>query len=573
MSLVYLLVPALPLVLGLALAVPVARRPVLALAPAAALPAFALALAGPDEVVPYSWLLLGSRLGLDETGRAFLLLGAALWTAAGVYARSYLARDRRRHWFWLFLLLSASGYFALVLAQDVATFYLGFALMTFSAYGVVVHEGSTAARRAGRVYVALAVLGEAALLAGLLFVVDAGGLGLGPAPSALAASPARDVAVALLLVGLGVKAGVLPLHVWLPLAHPVAPTPASAVLSGAMIKAGLLGWLRFLPAGQAELPGWGAVCLVVGLATAFLAVAAGVLQRDPKTNLAYSSVSQMGVMLTGLGAGFLEPGAWPEISAALVFYAVHHGLAKGALFLGVGVAAGTSPGGVRGVLVAAGLVVPALAVAGTPLTSGAVAKAALERQVDLLAWRWPEALLPLTAVGTALLLGRFVLLARPRGGGGRTPPAGVWLPWALLVVAVAASAWLLPPLLALEGVEPYAPAPVALAVGLWPLVAAAALLLGARRLRRSWPAVPAGDVLVPLERGLAALRRRFRPSASGPATAVRAAAAERWDAARRETVATAGRLEAALLALPAGGALVLLVSAALLLLLLLGGGR
>ena len=90
--------------------------------------------------------------------------------------------------------------------------------------------------------------------------------------------------VVLLFIGFGVKAGLVPLHVWLPLAHPAAPPAASAVLSGAMVKAGLVGWLRFLPLGQhergLEVLGW--VLMALALIGAFLAVVVGVLQDDPK---------------------------------------------------------------------------------------------------------------------------------------------------------------------------------------------------------------------------------------------------------------------------------------------------
>ena len=94
--------------------------------------------------------------------------------------------------------------------------------------------------------------------------------------------------------GFGIKAGALALHFWLPLAHPAAPVPASAVLSGAMIKAGLLGWLRFLPLGYAALPAAGLGLVGVGLAAALIGAAAGALQRNPKTVLAWSSVARWG---------------------------------------------------------------------------------------------------------------------------------------------------------------------------------------------------------------------------------------------------------------------------------------
>jgi len=215
--------------------------------------------------------------------------------------------------------------------------------MTFAAYGVIVHVGSAPARRAGKVYIIMALLGEALLICALLLATAAaGGTDLRQIPAAVAASPLRNLIIALVLTGFGVKAGAVPLHLWHPLAHPVAPTPASAVLSGGMIKAGLLGWLRFLHLGEVVLPEWGALCIAVGLATASYGVVVGLTQDEPKTVLAYSSVSQMGFMLTGIGIGLSAPVAWPAALSAVLLYALHHGLAKGALFLGVGVSHGGS---------------------------------------------------------------------------------------------------------------------------------------------------------------------------------------------------------------------------------------
>jgi hypothetical protein len=103
-----------------------------------------------------------------------------------------------------------------------------------------------------------------------------------------------------------------------------------------MIKAGLIGWLRVLPIGEVALPGWATLVITLGLLTALGGVAVGLTQRNPKANLAYSSVSQMGLMMVLVGVALAVPdGAELSVAAAGV-YALHHGLAKGALFLGVG---------------------------------------------------------------------------------------------------------------------------------------------------------------------------------------------------------------------------------------------
>lgn len=248
------------------------------LLPLAAAPALAVSLLAAPGAVDLPWLFLGARFGLDDGSRVFLMFTAALWLGAGLHAAGYLRDDPRRDAFWLFWLAVMAGNFGLVLALDAASFYVFFALMSFAAYG--------------RVYLALVVVGEVALFAAIVLAWQAAGsLHFEAIVPALAASPLRDAVIALTLAGFGIKVGALPLHVWLPLAHPVAPTPASAVLSGAMFKAGLLGWLRLLPLGTAAAPAWGEALVALGLAAAFAAALAGALQRQAKAALAYSSIS------------------------------------------------------------------------------------------------------------------------------------------------------------------------------------------------------------------------------------------------------------------------------------------
>ncbi|MDP1693817.1 MAG: complex I subunit 5 family protein [Burkholderiaceae bacterium] len=502
----------LPLALAALLPARATRTAALAVAPWAPLPALGLALFGtPGVTLEAPWLLLGARFGLDTTARIFLFFTAALWLSAGIYARTYLAADPRRARFAGFFLLSLAGNFGLILAQDVASFYLFFALMTFSAYGLVVHDGSTAARRAGRVYLVMAVLGEALLLTGFVLLVHAAGtLDILRAATAIATASASDTIVAMLLAGFGVKAGAVLLHLWLPLAHPVAPTPASAVLSGAIIKAGLLGWLRFLPLGAGAFPDLGTLVIVAGLIAAFYAVAVGVTQRDAKVVLAYSSVSQMGLMTVGVGAGLLAPQAWPALLPAVTLYALHHAFAKASLFLGVGVAA--QGGGARRWMLL-GQVLPALALAGAPLTSGAFAKTHLKESLAMLPAPWPDWLawlLPLAAVGTSVLMIRFLFIAASARSPTRAVVPGLWLGWSLLwlfwLLGLAWLAWAAPWVRSPERFA-YALMPAALWASSWPVVAATliaglAMLPISRSALRRVPPIPPGDLLVPIERAL-----------------------------------------------------------------------
>ena len=446
-ALLLLATVSLPLLLALLLFPQRLRSTIEMLTPWAALPALGLALwCDPGMVVNVPGFLLGARFGVDTTAQVFLLFTSLLWISAGAYARAYLRADSTSPRFFGFFLATMGGNIGLILAQDMISFYLFFTLMSFAAYGLVIHDGSHDARYAGKVYLSLAVFGEALLIPGMLLIAHATNTtDLSSIAAGVAKAPTRNLIIVLLLAGFGIKAGALPLHVWLPLAHPVAPTPASAVLSGAMIKAGLLGWLRFLPLGETALPGWSSLCMVAGLIAAFYGVIVGLTQDNPKTVLAYSSISQMGFMTVGVGIGFSAPDAWPGTLTAIVLYALHHGLAKGALFLGGGVARSANQEGWRKRLIFVGLVLPALALAGAPLTSGAVAKLALKSVSVFPPAPWPSWILnvlPLAAVGTTLLMGRFLLLLRSATDAhGPQLTLRLWAPWAALIIGVYSLPW------------------------------------------------------------------------------------------------------------------------------------
>jgi formate hydrogenlyase subunit 3/multisubunit Na+/H+ antiporter MnhD subunit len=551
--------------------------------PWATAPALLLALLPGMAAGTARWVLLDSLLVLDAIGRALLFLTAVLWLAASLYARAYHARDPRRGRFAGFFLLTMSGNFAVVIAADAATFYFAFALMTFAAYGLVVHAGTLEAFRAGRVYIVMAVVGEALLVAGLVIAASsAASYGLGDMAAGVATSPHRNAVMALLLAGFGIKAGALPLHVWLPLAHPVAPTPASAVLSGCMIKAGLLGWIRFLPLGLVALPSWGALVIVLGLTAAFAGVLLGVTQREPKTVLAYSSISQMGIINVGVGIALVVPHEWPVVLPAVVLYAVHHGFAKGALFLGVGVGPYAKRGTSARRLWLGGMGLAALALAGAPLTSGSIAKRYLKDVVQLTPGPWPywlDVLLPLTGVATTVLMGAlFVRLSRARHTDEAGPlPRPMLLGWGTALSAVALAIWLIPRVPPF-GIEPPAFPYFQLIVdAAWPIALGLALveltLLWSRHAGERWrvPEVQPGDIVLPVERAARTLAllhpERLLPRPVMPVAAL----VDRWYHiyARSDQADAVLRGELALTRWEIGA--VLLIGVALALVLLLAG--
>ena len=483
-------------------------RLLLRAAPLAALPALALtALPGTRLDVP--WLLVGTHLEVDGLARPLVLVSSLLYAAA--LAAVAWVGYRGGRGLVAFLLVCHVGTTTTFTAGDTVTFYLGYALMSFAAYGLIVNSRSAEALRAGRIYIVLAVISESAVLASMLLISAAGGTMIADAPQAVVESDYTGLIVGLLLLGFGVKAGTLPLHVWLPLAHPAAPPAASAVLSGAMVKVGLMGWLRFLPLGEAEFPGWGLLLVVLALAGAFLAVPAGELQNEPKVVLAYSTISQMGVLAAlggvALGAAELAPAVIP----AAVAYAVHHALAKGALFLGVPVWSHHAHGARRWV-VGIGLAGAALAVAGAPFSSGAVGKYAAKNAVEGAAVFGVDLvdLLPLVATGSTLLLLRAGWLLVRREPDARPRPDAELGAWLLLVATgivvpwVVTDRWL--PLTDVPGLDA-----VTLWDATWPIllglaIGGVAMALVRARLLPDWAAhpdghtLPPGDMVVPEER-------------------------------------------------------------------------
>jgi formate hydrogenlyase subunit 3/multisubunit Na+/H+ antiporter MnhD subunit len=404
------LVPAVPLVLVLALCIPALRRYVRALVPLAPLPALLAAIANPGPMpLRLDWLLLGTDLAMTETAASFLMFTALLWGLAGWQLVRLLAGDPTQNRTILCFLLAMSGNLGLLIAQDIAAFYTFFAMMSLASWGLVLHGGGPAQIFAGRVYIAFAIAGEVALFAGLsMGAFAAGDLQL----SAMTDEAVPLLATVLVSIGFLIKLGAVPLHLWLPLAHAAAPAPASAVLSGAMLKAGLFGLVTVLPLGQTALPEVAVSFAAMAVAGLILAPILGLVQGDPKAVLAYSSIGQMSLILLGLAAALAAPQTWTLIAPALVILAVHHAFAKAALFLGVPVI-WSAERGTKRIVVLALLALPALALAGMPLTSGWMAKDALKAALGdaPLGWTiWLGTALFLASLGTALLMLRALFL-------------------------------------------------------------------------------------------------------------------------------------------------------------------
>jgi formate hydrogenlyase subunit 3/multisubunit Na+/H+ antiporter MnhD subunit len=304
---------------------------------------------GGAESIAATWPMPGGGLHLviDALSAFFLLPVFGLTLAAAIYGRAYLAgRDAADGgagcWFHVNLL--TLGMALVVVAHDGLLFLLAWEIMALAPFFLVVFDDRAAAvRHAGWTYLAATHLGTAFLL--VLFVVLGGLAGssdFDAYPAALRAHPELCSSIFLLaVIGFGSKAGIVPAHVWLPEAHPAAPSHASALMSGAMIKVGIYGILRMLTMLGPPPVWWGWLLLALGASSGILGVLFALAQHDLKRLLAYHSVENIGIILIGIGAGMIgvATGTMPLAVigfAAGLLHVLNHSIFKGLLFLGAG---------------------------------------------------------------------------------------------------------------------------------------------------------------------------------------------------------------------------------------------
>lgn len=289
---------------------------------------------------------LTPALGLDRLSAFFALTVALVAVPALLFARDAL-RDAP-----LARPLGAlTAAFLLVLvgvlaARDAVTFLAGWELMTLlPAAAILLTRRDRAVRRVVFVYLAITHLGGVGVWVALLVLADAGAIGGPPPTGGLQAL----VAVAA-LIGFGTKAGLMPLHAWLPRAHPVAPSHVSALMSGVMVKVALYGLIRVLFEWDGPAPLWvGLALLALGLASALGGILYALVQRELKRLLAFSTIENVGIVALGLGASLvlaaLGAPEWSALAfAAALLHVAAHAVAKALLFLGAG-ALGRATGG------------------------------------------------------------------------------------------------------------------------------------------------------------------------------------------------------------------------------------
>lgn len=295
--------------------------------------------AGEGILFRWSFGTFALSFGVDGCTRVFGLLFGCIFLLAGLFSLEYMDHDHALHLYNGFFLLTLWAMLILSLAQNLFTYYMCYELMTVLSLPLVIHERTEGAMKAGMKYLGYSLFGASVALFGFFCLgrfCDTTDFIPGGSLNAVGVEnlPMLLIAAFCLLIGFGCKAGIMPLHFWLPTAHPVAPAPASAVLSATITKAGVLGIIRvvYYVIGTGAIAGtWVQyTMLTLALMTVFSGSMLAFKEKLLKRRFAWSTVSQVSYVLFGLFL-FTEAG----LKAALL-QVVFHAVCKTALFLTAG---------------------------------------------------------------------------------------------------------------------------------------------------------------------------------------------------------------------------------------------
>lgn len=392
----------------------------------------------------------GLSFQIGPMGLMFALFTTAIWAVAAFFSVSYLAKGHAHGRYYFYFLLSLGGTAGVFFAGDLLTLFVFFELVSLGSFPLVIHEETEEAASAGRLYLYMGIAGGLALLLGAMWLQALQGSAVAVGLPMAVSGPRWPwiAGMALLILGFGVKAGMYPVHVWLPRAHPVAPAPASALLSGVMIKTGAYGIYQVVRMFSGDPLGGtlGAVLATFALLTMFLGAVLALVQTNAKRLLAYSSVSQMGYILLGVGAAGVLGGDEAMGAAGFALHVLNHALFKSTLFMLVGVVYLRTHeldlrrlGGLwRSMPVTAAVfAIAGMSIAGMPGLCGYASKTLLHDAILILrhddpghVWRLVELLFTLGGAMTfayATKAWYFLFLRRPRdaaAGVDRRPPGG-----------------------------------------------------------------------------------------------------------------------------------------------------
>ncbi|MEW6081981.1 MAG: complex I subunit 5 family protein [Bacillota bacterium] len=361
-----------------------------------------------------------------------LLVGAVaslVWLASTIYAWAYMGHEGQRTRYYFFNNLTLAAMMGVSTAGDLLSLLLFFEALTFASYVLVVHREDQEARSAGNLYLFMGVFGGLCLITGMALQYYFGHTLALDSGTMHSLGTLKPLVASLLVLGFGIKAGMVPVHIWLPQAHPVAPSPASALLSGVMIKAGAYGIVRVglmaLEDGHGQgafYEGLGLAVITTGLFTMIFGVFMALQSGNSKRMLAYHSISQMGYILMGAGvAAYLGLGHGAMGFGGAVYHIINHALFKAGLFLAVGVVYLSTEeldmyklGGLwrNFPFTAAAMLIAAMGITGFPGLNGYASKTMLHHSIveaaqhmahttgSMYLW-WGEKVFSLTGVGTA----------------------------------------------------------------------------------------------------------------------------------------------------------------------------
>lgn len=416
-------------------------------------------------VLPAAPLGSPGLLVLDPLAAWFLLPVLLLSACGAVFALGYWGERPGARLLRLVYGALAASLALLVAAAHPLVFLLGWEGMAIAAFFLVMAEDrKPETRRAGWIYLVATHTGTLCLFAAFGVLAEQGAGAFAALPRGFAASGSGTAVFVLCLLAFGFKAGVMPLHIWLPPAHAAAPSHVSALMSGVLIKMGILGLVRLLSWTPDPPVWWGAVLLGLGILSGILGVALALGQHDLKRLLAYHSIENIGIILMGLGLGTMGKSLGHPVLQVLgyagaLLHVLNHSLFKGLLFLSAGSVAhatGTRNlerlGGLGGRMpwTSAAFLAGAWAICGLPPLNGFVSEWFLYlgsfRGLALSRWPWSVGVLAALALIGALALACFakafgaVFLGQARTAaaeGAREVPRSLLVPMGILVLACA----------------------------------------------------------------------------------------------------------------------------------------
>ncbi|MBR6571208.1 MAG: NADH dehydrogenase, partial [Clostridia bacterium] len=282
---------------------------------------------------------MGLRMKADGFRVLYACIACVMWLVTSIFSRDYLKHDHAPGRYAFFTLLTQGATVGLFLSDSIFSAFCFFEVMSMASYPWVAHEEEPDAMRAAETYLYIAVIGGLVMLMGIFLLPG------GMATAAYAQLPELAqgqnlwLAAALILVGFGAKAGAFPIHIWLPKAHPVAPAPASALLSGMLTKAGVLGMLILTLHLMRGVTSFANLIFWLGVITMFLGAFLAIFSTNLKRTLACSSLSQIGFIMVGVGTQGLCVCENGLAAFGTIQHMMNHSLFKLVLFLCAGIVA------------------------------------------------------------------------------------------------------------------------------------------------------------------------------------------------------------------------------------------